>query len=348
MASLNGGFVGIDYEVTAGTQSEIITTFNASGTLTTAPRSTAVQYVIVAGGGGGGFGGLNGAGGGAGGYRSSVPGESSGGGASAEPLSPVTGGSPYPVVVGAGGAVAIVPFNFDSPTAFSSRGGTSSFNGVSTVGGGGSGDTTYLNPGVNIGGSGGGGLGYGYDGGTGTSGEGYPGGFGIYSNGSHNGGGGGGGAGAVGTSAPPSIADNIGFPGGDGVASSITGSPVYRAGGGGGTGRFWATTQGFGGAGGGGNGAFYNSDGSGTIPAPLANPTAPAGSPGQIAASGATNTGGGGGGCSIGTATPDSPAGLGGSGVVIIKEPAVSFIENTSGVWSMEAVYANVSAGTWT
>jgi len=53
MANSNGGFVGIDYEVTAGTQNEVITTFNASGTLTTAPRSTDVQYVIVAGGGGG-------------------------------------------------------------------------------------------------------------------------------------------------------------------------------------------------------------------------------------------------------------------------------------------------------
>jgi hypothetical protein len=38
----------------------------------------------------------------------------------------------------------------------------------------------------------------------------------------------------------------------------------------------------------------------------------------------------------------------GGSGVVIVKEPAVDYLANTSGVWSLEAVYENVSAGTWT
>ena len=53
MASPNGGIVGVDNEPESGTQDAVITTFNSSGTLTTAPRSTAVQYVIVAGGGGG-------------------------------------------------------------------------------------------------------------------------------------------------------------------------------------------------------------------------------------------------------------------------------------------------------
>jgi hypothetical protein len=38
----------------------------------------------------------------------------------------------------------------------------------------------------------------------------------------------------------------------------------------------------------------------------------------------------------------------GGSGVVIIKEAAVCFIDNTSGVWDMNALYDNVKAGTWT
>ena len=85
MASPNGGIVGVDNEPESGTQDAVITTFNSSGTLTTAPRSTAVQYVIVAGGGGGDAAAAGAGGGGAGGYRSSVPGESSGGGASAEP-----------------------------------------------------------------------------------------------------------------------------------------------------------------------------------------------------------------------------------------------------------------------
>jgi hypothetical protein len=35
MASLNGGFVGIDYEPESATQAAVITTFNSSGTLTT-------------------------------------------------------------------------------------------------------------------------------------------------------------------------------------------------------------------------------------------------------------------------------------------------------------------------
>jgi hypothetical protein len=48
-------------------QAEQITTFNSTGTLTTQPLTSQVQYVIVAGGGAGG-GGIGG-GGGAGGYR---------------------------------------------------------------------------------------------------------------------------------------------------------------------------------------------------------------------------------------------------------------------------------------
>ena len=40
MASLNGGFVGIDYEPETATQDAVITTFNSSGTLTTAGLST--------------------------------------------------------------------------------------------------------------------------------------------------------------------------------------------------------------------------------------------------------------------------------------------------------------------
>jgi len=75
MASPNGGKVGVDNEPETGTQSAVITTFNSSGTLTTAPRTTDVQYVIVAGGGGGDSAAAGAGGGGAGGYRSPVPGE---------------------------------------------------------------------------------------------------------------------------------------------------------------------------------------------------------------------------------------------------------------------------------
>ena len=72
MASPNGGIVGIEYKPESGTQAEVITTFNASGTLTTAPRTTEVQYVIVAGGGGGDSAGAGAGGGGAGGSSESM------------------------------------------------------------------------------------------------------------------------------------------------------------------------------------------------------------------------------------------------------------------------------------
>jgi len=55
MASLNGGFVGIDYEPESGTQSAVTTTFNSSGTLTTAANTVSIDYLVVAGGGGGGI-----------------------------------------------------------------------------------------------------------------------------------------------------------------------------------------------------------------------------------------------------------------------------------------------------
>jgi len=68
MASSNGGVVGVDNPPVA--QPAVITTFNSSANLTTAPYTTSVQYVIVAGGGAGGANGNGSGGGGAGGYRS--------------------------------------------------------------------------------------------------------------------------------------------------------------------------------------------------------------------------------------------------------------------------------------
>ena len=54
MSDGNGGIIGPDNEPTTSTQSAVITTFNASGTLTTATHTTELQYLIIAGGGGGG------------------------------------------------------------------------------------------------------------------------------------------------------------------------------------------------------------------------------------------------------------------------------------------------------
>ena len=89
-------------------------TFTANGNFIVAALGTdvtfgsKVEYLVVAGGAGGGMSG-HGGGGGAGGYRCSVPGESSGGGASAESTLTVVGNTPYTITVGAGGAGADSP-----------------------------------------------------------------------------------------------------------------------------------------------------------------------------------------------------------------------------------------------
>ena len=65
----NGGIIGPVNTVTAS-QAELVTTFNASATFTTQPRTSTADYLVVAGGGAGGSnpGGCNdGGGGGAGG-----------------------------------------------------------------------------------------------------------------------------------------------------------------------------------------------------------------------------------------------------------------------------------------
>jgi hypothetical protein len=190
-----------------------------------------VDFVLIAGGGGGAgvsSGGAFGAGaGGAGGYRSSVFGESSGGGSPAErPLRPILGTN-YSVTIGAGGAAGL-------------KGGNSSFGLISCEGGG-------------LGRSGAGGSGGGADditgaGGTGTAQQGFNGGNSSGTT-SPGGGGGAGGAGGSGTRT-----------GGIGVSSSITGTAVGRAGGGGGGYGGTATS------GGGAGGAAGNNDGSvGTV-----------------------------------------------------------------------------------
>ena len=95
---------------------------------------------------------------------------------------------------------------------------------------------------------------------------------------------------------------------------------VFAGGGGGG--------RGAGGAGGPGGG------GTGELTGPGAPPTAP----------GTANTGGGGGG--VNNANP--AGGVGGSGVVIVKQAAANPTHNIApGVWSINDVYDNVKAGTW-
>ena len=209
-----------------------IHTFTSSGTfaVTSAGNSfgsTALEYVVVAGGGGSGRGGPVGqgagsGGGGAGGYRSSVTGENSGGGASAETVL-TAGVQNYTVTIGAGGAGTVS--------------GTNTTFGTITSVGGGRGGGYYATSGI-AGGSGGGAFWNAGGGGAGTAGQGF--------NGSSGGspqyrGGGGGGAGEAGNT-------DGGAHGGDGVQTSINGTATFLGGGGAGG------DQPSGGQGGGGNG----------------------------------------------------------------------------------------------
>jgi len=270
-----------------------IHTFTGPGTFTVTNASTTadeniVSYLVVAGGASAG-GGQSG-GGGAGGYREIK-----------SPLTPYTA-SPldgystpgnrvtvttqaYPITVGAGGA-AITCAN----TTKGNPGANSIFSTITAAGGGGGGGNSSGKVGED-GGSGGGSS----DGGAGASGNTPPvsppqgnngGGSGTPSSG-----GGGGGANANGTDA---TTPNRGANGGNGIATSISTSPVTRAGGGGGGGR---SPEGpnvpQGGSGGGGNG---NNNGNGS--------------------NGTVNTGGGGGGTEN---TPGRTSGAGGSGIVIIR-----------------------------
>jgi hypothetical protein len=238
-----------------------------------------VDALIIAGGGSGAPG--IGGGGGAGGYiyNQGIL---------------VTGGNPYPITVGPGGAAG--------PTGHGPAGspGTPSTALSITATGGGTGVGYYTNPGNNAypGGSGGGGPGYGYGSGLrprseGIAGQGHPGGDGGHwpgtPAGTHYGGGGGGGAGESGYSRsgnwPTSAIDDGkttwdpllkgNASGGDGAASSISGTATYYAGGGGGGNHGpgnaygWATNRGGLGGGGymtGGNGnaaTYYGSGGGG-------------------------------------------------------------------------------------
>jgi len=224
-----------------------IHTFTADGTFTptTVPASAAyVQYLVVAGGGASGRGYHWGGGGGAGGMREGYLEVSAQG---------------YSITVGDGGVYGTN----------GGQGENSVFSSITSTGGGaGQSGHSQGSQTATTGGSGGGAVGTGA---AGVAGQGFAGGTGTGGLNPH--GGGGGGASEVGST--DAIMD-----GGDGKASSISGSSVVYAGGG--AGRREDQANGTGGTGGGGS-----------------------------AANGSANTGGGGGSSSGNT--------NGGSGIVIIK-----------------------------
>lgn len=232
---------------------------------------TSVHVLVVGGGGSGGSG--TGGGGGAGGMVEHFD-------------YPVSPGQKIPVTVGGGGPTARgvrspgEPSMFGSLEALGGGGGAWDTNGgngqVGAPGGSGGGNTTYTGP-ANGTGAGRqpampsiqGAISFGFPGGTATT---------------ANYGGGGGGAGGAGGGNPRE--------GGPGRSSSITGTPVFYAGGGGGG------ATGSGGAGGAGGGGRGNT------------------SPGGGYTPGTDGLGGGGGG---GWNHNSSATGAGGSGIVIVK-----------------------------
>jgi hypothetical protein len=236
---------------------------------TIASTAYSVDYLIAAGGGGGG-GNNSGAGGGAGGLITSS-------GLSVSP------GTSYTVTIGAGGT--------STPT----NGTNSSFGGQTAVGGGLGASNSGGPTSPGSGGSGGGANYNGGGGGLGTAGQGNNGGSAV-TGATNYPGSGGGGAGAVGSNASGSVAGA----GGIGLASTISGSSVYYAGGGGGSTQSGGT-GGAGGLGGGGAGSPATSSNNGE--------------------SGTVNTGGGGGAGGYGRSGVNVTGtnGAGGSGVVIIR-----------------------------
>jgi len=256
-----------------------------------------LEWLVIAGGGSGGMDTASG-GGGAGGYL-----ESSSSANVARPSAKIELNRPYTVTIGAGAARS-------STYTARAPGSNSVFGELTAIGGGGGGTYgTPLLPNNNppafraeVGGSGGGGAGRNYIVGAGgfagtttepisakqgNSGAGWgPGGYlaGACGNG---GGGAGSGAAQINGYAAPSV--------GVGKESSITDSPVFRAGGGYGCGPNAVTSPSPGGGGGGSNASNAADDG-------------------------AVNTGSGGGGRHRYIYTgPDDAGGAGGSGIVILR-----------------------------
>ena len=272
-----------------------IHTFTGPGTfcvssISSDPTFNKVGYMVIAGGGG--AMGFYGGGGGAGGYREGR----------CSPVTPYTASplvttgltvtaTAFPITVGAGGSGQA------GPACTKSSGSVSTFSTITSAGGGkGCGQNSGPGrPGAD-GGSGGGNGHRGTEAGAGNTPpvsppQGNPGGSSGDNGYAGDGGGAAGQPGFAGTSAACSSAAGDG---GAGVSTSITGSPVTRAGGGGG--GAWPgnpSANGSGGAGGGGDG----------------------GATGVAGTAGTTNTGSGGGG---GGGTINN-GGAGGSGIVIIR-----------------------------
>ena len=257
------------------------------GTDALSPAPYSIDFLVVAGGGGGGQGG--GGAGGAGGYRTSTQ--------------TVNAGKAITVTVGNGGTGSTFGSNNNTSGSNSSISGT----GLSTItsAGGGKGGNDGENG--TAGGSGGGGGQTGTSGGAGNTPntspvQGFAGGNSIVGTLDNRPCGGGGGAFEVGENSTT----GLGGAGGDGVASSITGSSITRAGGGGGGAGSLSTSAGAGGAGGGGaGGKGINSGTSGTV-----------------------NTGGGGGGAG---GSGGGNGGAGGKGVVILSMPDANYSGTTTG-----------------
>ena len=277
---LGGEREGVTLVYIDSTQGWLATSGINEGTDALAPTSYSIDFLVIAGGGGGGTNGPNagqGAGGGAGGYRTSTQ--------------TVNIGTVITVTVGDGGAGASAPY-VQANGGVSGSNSSISGSGLTTItsaGGGGGGNSDYVG---SNGGSGGGGGGN-QSGGTGNTpstspSQGFNGGAG------NGGGGGGGGAGEAGNTDSQSQ-------GGDGVASSITGSSVTRAGGGGGSSNDFV-------GGDGGGGASYG-------------PSNPNG------VSGTANTGSGGGAGNV----PSNACGAGGKGVVILSVPTASYSGTSTG-----------------
>ncbi len=275
VADGSNGIAGVTYRV------HEFTTVGNSSFVVTDPGTDGVEYLVI--GGGGASNGNRSGGGGAGGYRSSVAGERSGG--DSDPEEPLLlSADTYAVTVGAGGAAG--PWNARN------NGENSVFGDIVSLGGG-VGGTRQSNSALALppgdGGSGGGsvdistGGGGTYVEGQGEYRQGFNGGLGGGGGSAATSGGGGGGAGQPGN--VPS------FTGGDGLESSITGTPIFRGGGGGGGGTSGTLT---GGLGGGGTGT------------------------GAVGAGGAGVNGTGGG---AGGGRDVSTGAAGGSGIVIIRYP---------------------------
>ena len=272
--------------------SYIVHTFRNSGTFTvTSPGE--IEYLIVAGGGSGGVGSGGNAGGGAGGGGGVITGTA------------FLTAQNYTITVGAGGA-GLVNNTANTQSSGGNQGQNSSAFGLTAIGGG-RGRSAYGTNTTNAslgGGSGGGGSSDDRptlrgDAVTGQGNIGAPGAAGGFGGGS--GGGGAGSPGVSGTGGGSSSATHTAGPGGNGIASSISGSVVFYAGGGGGGHGVNGAGFALGGLGGGGRG----------------------GDPGAFQGSansrpGAENSGGGSGGGSIRSGTGSSTEN-GGSGIVIIR-----------------------------